>query len=488
MPDVYRNSAVMKKIPAPRRGWRAGLLLAPLFLASTAAGAPPSALPPEDSRKLARAVYQEQIGFESTAAIGTEGAAAALAGRLRAGGFDDVLVLAPAQYPKKPNVVVRLKGRGKGRPVLWICHLDVVEARAEDWTLPPFELTEKDGYFYGRGASDMKDNVAAVTAGLVRLKQEGYVPDRDIIAAFTADEETGSEANGVAFLLREHKALVDAGLSINPDVNGGALQNGVRRDFSVETSEKTYATFTLEVTNKGGHSSQPRPDNAIYALAAGLARLAKYTFPVVLSATTREYFAHRAALETGEKKADLLAVAAGKPDLAAAARLSADAGDNALLHTTCVATMLSGGHAENALPQRAGATIQCRLLPGDTKDAVMKTLAGVLADPDIKIGVIEPVLEAPESPPTRELMASVAKAAHSMWPGVPVLPVMAQGASDCVFTRNAGIPSYGISGVWADVNDDRSHGRDERELVSSFYENVEFTYRLMKELTGGGGY
>jgi acetylornithine deacetylase/succinyl-diaminopimelate desuccinylase-like protein len=360
----------------------------------------------------------------------------------------------------------------------------VVEAKPEDWTLPPFKLTEKDGYFYGRGTSDMKDNDAAVAESLIRLKKEGYVPDRDIIAAFTADEEVGPEANGVNFLLREHRDLIDAAMAVNPDVNCGALENGRRRDFSVETSEKTYATYTLEVTNKGGHSSEPRPDNAIYELAAGLVRLGQYKFPVVLNATTREYFASRAALETGEKRADMLAVSGEKPDPAAAERLSADVEDNALLRTTCVATMLSGGDAENALPQRAGATVQCRLMPGDTKAGVMKTLADVLADPAIRIGIIEPVLEAPESPPTRELMASVEKVVHGMWPGVPVFPVMAAGGSDSVFTRNAGILSYGISGVWIDVADDRAHGRDERELVGSFYENVEFTCRLMKELTG----
>lgn len=444
-------------------------------------------VPPDANQKLAHDILRDIIAVHSVHDEGTGGVAEVLAKYLIDGGFakDDVKIVPETQFPKQVNLVVRLHGKGKGKPVMWICHMDVVEAKAEDWTLPPFQLTEKDGYYYGRGTTDMKDEDAAVAASLIRLKQEGFVPDRDIIVAFTADEEVGLEQDGPAFLLREHRDLVDAGLVINPDGDSGEIVNGRRMDFGVETSQKTYVTYQLAVTNKGGHSSEPRPDNAIYDLAKGLVKLAAFQFPYKTNATTRLYFQRRAMLETGKKRADMLAVAKEPLDRKAAARLAKDIANNAILHSTCVATMLNAGVQENALPSRAVATVQCRIMPDETIEGVQAVLQKVVADPKIKITHPDMVVSAPESPPTKELLTSVEKVVHGMWGEVPVIPAMAAGASDSIFTRNAGIPSYGVSGGWADVNDVRAHGRDERRRIDAFYEAVEFDYRLMKELAGG---
>jgi acetylornithine deacetylase/succinyl-diaminopimelate desuccinylase-like protein len=452
----------------------------------TAAAPPPSNDPPADNQKLAHDIFRDIIEVHSVHDVGTAGVASILAKYLTDGGFapDDVKIVPETKYPHQVNVVVRLHGKGKGKPVLWICHMDVVEAKAEDWTLPPFKFTEKDGYFYGRGTSDMKDEDAAVAASLIRLKKEGFVPDRDIIVAFTADEEVGLEQDGPAFLLREHRDLVDAGLVINPDGASGEIVGGKKVDFSIETSQKTYVTYKMEVTNKGGHSSEPRSDNAIYDLANGLVKLSKFQFPLKTNATTRIFFAERAKLETGARRADMQAVAKTPIDLKAAARLARDTELNAILHSTCVATMLNAGVQENALPARADAVVQCRIMPDETVAGTKAALEKAVGDPQIKVSVMGDVVSAPESPPTPQLLGSVEKVVHAMWPGKPVIPAMAAGASDSIFTRNAGIPSYGVAGAWEDVSDDRAHGRDERRKMDAFYESVEFTYRLMKELGG----
>ncbi len=471
-------------------GWDLRLLTAAalalvLGFGLTGATPAPSNMPPPDNQKLAHDIYKEIIEIRSVHEVGTKAVADVLAARLKAGGFADADIheLADPKYPNQMNVVVRLHGKGKAKPILWYGHEDVVEAKPEDWSLPPFKLTEKDGYFYGRGTSDMKDQDTAVATSLIRLKQEGFVPDRDIIAAFTADEEVGEEQDGLWYLLRDHKDLVDAEMLINPDGSSGAIENGKRLDFGVETSEKTYVTFTFEVTNKGGHSSEPRPDNAIYQLANGLTRLEKFSFPFKTNATTRLYFARAAGLENGQTRADMLAVAKPKMDLAAAARLAKDPARNAILHSTCVATMLAAGHQENALAGHAQATVQCRIMPDETVEGTRATLIKVVNDPAIKVSVLGLVTIAPESPPNPALLASVEKVVDSMWPGVPVIPQMAAGASNSIFARNAGIPSYGISGAWEDIHDVRAHGRDERRAMDSFYQSVEFTYRLMKELS-----
>lgn len=460
--------------------------LAAAALGACLVGAAPQ--PPADNKALAHDIFKELIEIHSSDTIGTKAAADAIVARLLANGFAaaDIHVLPEEKYPNQVSVVVRYRGRGMAKPVLWHGHIDVVDARPEDWTYPPFKFTEKDGYYYGRGAADMKDQDAAMLASLIRLKKEGFVPDRDIIVAFTADEEGDWQQDGMWYLMREHRDLVDAAFAINADGDSGQIDAGRRIDYGIETSEKTYVTFTLTVTNKGGHSSEPRPDNAIYQLADGLVRLAKYQFPFKTNATTREYFRQMAALQSGQRKADYLAMAKPQLDLAAAQRLSADIPTNAILHSTCVATMLNAGVQENALPSRAVATVQCRIMPDETAATTKAALEQAIADPAIKVEVLGLVLPAPESPPDPALFARVGSVVHSMWPGVPVIPVMDAGASDSIFTRGGGMPGYGISGGWTDIHDIRYHGRDERIGVDAFYECVEFTYRLMKALSKAG--
>ncbi len=483
----------------PRHGMRRilvfGCAAALVGAGSVIADSPPPNLPgptpPAANQRLAHDIFRDLVQIRSVHDVGTAGTAKVLAAYLEANGFkkSEIRVLPETKYPWQVNLVVRLKGRDAAglKPVMWIAHMDVVDAKAADWTLPPFRFTERDGWFYGRGTSDMKDGDAAVAASLIRLKQEGYVPDRDIIAAFTADEEVGLEQSGPAFLLKAHPHAIDAGLVINPDGNSGELVNGRRLDFAVETVQKSYVTFTLTTTNKGGHSSEPRPDNAIYELAHGLERLAAYRFPFKTNATTRLYFGQLATREGGRRKADLLALAASPTvDRAAAARLAADVELNSILHSTCVATMLQAGVQENALPSRAVATVQCRIMPDETVAGTQATIEKVVGDPHILVAPLGNYERAGESAPDPKLFAKLRKVVDSMWPGVPVVPVMSAGASDSIFTRNAGMPSYGIGGGWNDLADIRMHGRNERMSQQGFYEEVEFTYRLMKELTGGG--
>lgn len=456
-----------------------------LEIGAMATAATPGPLPPPDDQALARDLLKELVEIRTTHDVGSTAAALSIQKNLLAATFPegDVVFIAPPDHPTKGNVVVRYHGKGKGRPVLFLGHLDVVEARAEDWSVDPFKLTEQDGWFYGRGTIDMKEGDAALLESLIRLRREHFVPDRDIIVAFTADEEAGGDANGPAFLLKEHRDLIDADLAINLDGGGGEYRNGERLYFEVGTAEKTYVTFTLETTSPGGHGSLPGPDNAIYRLAAGLGRIETLKFPVMLTATTRASFEQFARLMPGPQSADMLAVAATPPDLAAADRLSQTVRLNAQLRTTCVATLISGGHAENALPQRARATIQCRMMPGDTAEHVQAALTEALDDPRITITLDAPPIVSPESPPTPAILKKVTGVVHSMWPGVPLVPTMATGFSDDRQTRNAGIPSYDLSGVWVDMDENRAHGRDERVGIREFDESVEYTYRLIREMS-----
>ncbi len=458
------------------------LCLAPLLMAAAPVPATVSApMPPQANQTLAHDALSEMVAVHSVHDVGTAEVAKVIVKYLRAGGFtdQDIAVLADPKFPNQVNVVVRLRGKGKARPILWNGHEDVVEAKPEDWSVPPFQLTEKDGFFYGRGTSDMKEDDAAMLASLVRLKQEGFVPDRDIIIAFTADEEVGLEQDGPAWLLRDHRALIDAEYAIDTDGANGEIENGKRIALEMETGEKTYVTLLLEVTNRGGHSSEPRPDNAIYTLAAGLGRLAQFQYPFKLNASTRLYFQREAALQPAEIKADMLAVSGDTLDQAAAARLAKHPGVNAILHSTCVATMLSAGHQENALAQRATATVQCRVMPDETAEQTRQIIAGVVNDPDIHVTLPAAVVAGPESPPSPALLAKVQKVTDSMWPGVTVIPAMGAGASDGLYFRGAGIPTYSVNGVFE--TESRMHGRDERVNIQAFYESVEFTYRLMKE-------
>jgi len=466
----------------------ASIALLSIGLATTAAPAPPAPPAPPASpaadRELARSIFKELIEINTNHEHGSTEAANAIARRLRSGGFadSDITVLAPQAHPKSGNVIVRYRGATRGTPVLFLGHLDVVDARREDWSVDPFKLTEQDGWFYGRGTIDMKDADAALLEALLRLRREGFVPAHDVIAAFTADEEAGGDANGPAFLLKEHRDLIDAGLVINLDGGGGAFKGGKRVMYEIGTSEKTYVTYTIETTSPGGHGSLPGADNAIYRLASGLGRIEGYKFPVMLTATTRASFTSHAALDPGPDSADMLAVAQATPDLAAAERLSHNDYYNAQLRTTCVATLLSGGHAENALPQRAKATIQCRMLPGDNAGQVEARLVAALNDPRITIKMDAPPIVSPESPLTPQVLGKVTAVVHAMWPGVPVVPGMATGFSDDRQTRNAGMPSYDASGIWIEMDENRAHGRDERVGQQPFDESVEYTYRLVKAM------
>lgn len=462
-----------------RSGLYIWLACAALCLAPAARAATPLS-PPQD-QAFAHDVLKELVEINTVQKNGTRIAAEAVARRLKAAGVPDadVQVLAPDDNPSQANIVARLHGKGRGKPVLFIVHLDVVEARPEDWTYDPFKLTEKDGWFYGRGTLDIKGDLTAVLTAFLRLKREHFVPDRDIIIAFTADEETAGW-NGVKFLLKNHRELIDAGMVLNPDAGAPAIRNGRRIYYGFQTSEKTYTAFRLEATNPGGHSSVPRPDNAIYQLAHALERVEAFRFPVMTTATTRAYFEKTAALETGQTAADLRAVARTDPDPADVERLSANPERAAYFRTTCVATQLEGGHAENALPQRARAVVQCRVMPGQTTAEVKAVLEKVVADPAVTVTEVRPPEASPESPPTPQVTALFTETAHSMWPGLLVMPVMDLGASDSVHTRAAGMPTYGSWSIFFDLDDDRAHGKDERISVQSFYEGVEFTYRLMK--------
>jgi acetylornithine deacetylase/succinyl-diaminopimelate desuccinylase-like protein len=435
---------------------------------------------PNDAR--AQAIYKElvEINTTDTPAGDVTKAADAMAARFRAAGFpeSDIHVFGPD--PRKHNLVVRYHGTGAKRPMLLLAHLDVVEAKREDWSFDPFTFLEKDGWFYGRGTSDDKAMAAQFVANVLRLKEEGFRPDRDLILALTADEE-GGNFNGVDWLVKNHKDLIDADFAIN-EGGGGNMRRGKYLTNEVQASEKVFQNFRLEVTNAGGHSSLPVKDNAIYHLSEGLARLAKFDFPVQLNEVTRAYFDRSAAVESDPKvAADMRAVARATPDLAAAARLSAQLPYwNSMMRTTCVATMLSGGHATNALPQLATANVNCRILPGVSPGSVRDTLAEVLADPTIKVSFVGDANPSKPSPLRPDVMSVVESLTKEMFPTAIVVPVMSTGATDGLFLRNGEIPTYGVDGTFGDIDDVRAHGRDERVGVKQFFEGLEFQYRLIK--------
>ena len=442
------------------------------------------------TRQLSRDIFRQLIEINTTDSVGsTTRAAEAMAQRLRDGGFppSDIHLLGPND--RKGNLVARLHGTGAKRPVLLIGHLDVVEARRTDWTSDPFQFLEKDGYFYGRGTQDMKDNDAILVTTFLRLRREGYRPDRDLILALTADEE-GGNFNGVEWLLKNHRDLVDAAYVLNADAGGVTTMHGKTVNVDLEASEKQYADFALTVLNPGGHSSLPTPDNAIYHLADALSRLEHSPFPVEFNAVTRTYFERRAPLESPQTKADMNAILHTPPDSAAVARLSRDPRYNSMLRTTCVATRLSAGHANNALPQTAQANVNCRILPGHSPEETRQELARIFADPKVDVRFDAKGRPAdskgfPTVLPTPEVLHPLEQVAAEMWPGAPVIPELETGATDSIYTMAAGIPSYGINGVGIDQDDIRAHGKDERLRVSSYYEGVEFYYRFLKALTGG---
>ena len=443
-----------------------------------------SLLPPEQDQTLAREIYKEMVESKSGFSTGeTTTIAKSVATRLRVAGFPESDIYVGGAIPTKFNVVVRYHGTGARKPILLLAHTDVVEAKREDWTMDPFQFIEKDGYFYGRGTSDDKAQAAVWVANLIRYKREGFRPDRDLILALTADEEGGGPYNGVDWLLKNKRPLIDSAFCLN-EGGRGEMENGKRIANDIGLAEKTYADFRLEVRNKGGHSSRPVPDNAIYHLAGALYRLSSFAFPMQLNDVTRAYFAQMAKIEKGAMAVDLAAVAAGNQD--AMKRIAAqDPGMNSMLRTTCVATQLEGGHAPNALPQLAAANVNCRIFPDDTVEYVLETLKKVVADDKVIITIKENEGKAPPSPMSPEIMKAFSQITDTMWPGVITLPSMATGASDGRYLREAGIPTYGIQGFFIDRNDVRAHGRDERMGITSFYEGQTFLYELVKKLSSG---
>lgn len=428
-------------------------------------------------------IYKELIEINTTAVTGdTVVAAQAMARHLLAAGFAQADVQVLQNGPRKGNLVARLRGTGAKKPVLLLAHIDVVEAKREDWTTDPFKLTERDGYFHARGAIDDKAMAASFVANLIRYKKAGLRPDRDIIVALTTDEETADSGyNGVAWLIQNHRDLIDAEFAIN-EGGRGLLNQGAPYSFLVQTAEKVFVNYWLEVRNNGGHSSMPSRDNAIYRLAGGLAKLQAFDFPASLNDTTRAYFLASAELEQGQLAADMKNMAAPSPDAASIARLSAVLPYNVALRTTCVATRLEGGHANNALPQLARALVNCRILPGQNVDAVTATLVKVVADEAISVKPDFIDVSSEPSPLDSEIVRATRALVQSMWPGVPVIPSMSAGATDSRFLRNLGIPSYGVSGLFVDRFENRAHGKDERIGVKQLFDSHEFLYRLTKDL------
>jgi acetylornithine deacetylase/succinyl-diaminopimelate desuccinylase-like protein len=446
-------------------------------------GASAQTLSPRQQRAVD--IYKELVEINTVTETGdTARAADAMAARLRAAGFSDADVQVFKPAPRKGNLVARLHGTGARKPILLLAHIDVVEAKPEDWTTDPFKLVEKDGYFYGRGSGDDKYMAATFVANMIRYKEEGYKPDRDIILALETDEENlDADGLGIQWLLKNHRDLIDAELALN-EGGGVGLKRGKAIRNSVQTGEKVSVSYRLEVTNKGGHSSVPSSDNAIYHLADGLSRLGKFAFPLDLNATTRQSLERAAELETPEVAADIRSVLSAAPDPAALARLSANPAYNAQLRTTCVATMLEGGHAYNALPQTARAVVNCRILPNEKVEEVAASLKRVLADDKISISQVKPEVLSPPSAIDEALLAAIEKTSAEFWPDAPVVPVMSAGATDGSYLRNAGIPTFGHSGLAGDVDDVRAHGKDERVRVKSFFDGQEYLYRLVKRLSG----
>ncbi|HTP38207.1 MAG TPA: M20/M25/M40 family metallo-hydrolase [Steroidobacteraceae bacterium] len=469
--------------------WHGAVMAACCAALGAPAGAAPSA---PDYAQLARDVFRQLVEIDTTQAKGTTVAANAMAQRFRDAGFPDSDIHVLGANASKQNLVVRLHGTGRARPILLMGHLDVVDAARRDWDTDPFRFVTRDGFYYGRGTQDMKDGDAIYVTTLIHLKQQGYRGDRDLILALTADEEAG-DANGIDWLFKHQRPLVDAEFALNHDGPGVMTRDGRPVFLQLEASEKTYADFELTVLNPGGHSSEPAPVNAIYQLSAALGRLSRAQFPFELNDATRAYFEWDAKQQGGEQAADIRAMLATPPDPAAIARVSRQTKDNALVHTTCVATRFNAGEANNALPTRAQAIVNCRILPGHEPEQVRQELIRILAEPALVVkyvndfGVVlddatskHATLAAPLRP---DVMRAAQQAAARFWPGMPVIPMMEIGSSDAVFANEAGLPVYQLSGDAVDRDDNRMHGRNERIGIAEFDRAVQFYYQFMSGLT-----
>ena len=446
---------------------------------------------------MAREIFKELIEINTTdtpqgnVTTGT----AAMQKRFLEAGFppEDVHLLGPDA--RKQNLVVRLRAAGptNEKPVLFLGHMDVVQALRSDWHTDPFQFVEQDGYYYGRGTQDMKNSDAALVATFLRLHKEGYKPRRDLILALTADEESG-KFNGAGWLVREHRELVDAAWVLNPDGGGVELEHGRAVVADVGATEKIYSDFQITATNRGGHSSRPRPDNAIYELTAALNKLAAYTFPFEMNEVTRTYFKNLAGQETGQTAEDMRAIVASPPDLAAAARLSEEPSYNAVFRTTCVATRLAAGHANNALAQTAQANVNCRIFPGHSPEEIRQQLIRIIGDSKLSVQYVSDAGGVAETAPERkaivppapiaEVFDPLTRITQALWPGVQVTPVMENGASDSIYFAQAGIPCYGYSAIALSREDERAHGQDERLPVDSYWKSLDFFYAFLKAVSG----
>jgi acetylornithine deacetylase/succinyl-diaminopimelate desuccinylase-like protein len=489
----------------PRNGFSCSIAAIILAACVAAASTSPavfaqSSLPAAsaEDKALAKAIFKELIEINTTdTPLGNVTTATkAMQKRFLDAGFpaEDVHLLGPDA--RKMNLVVRLRAAGTPaeKPVVFLCHIDVVEALRADWSTDPFQFIEKDGYYYGRGTQDMKESDAALVATFLRLHREGYEPKRDLILALTADEE-GGKFNGADWLVKEHRDLVDAAFVINPDSGGVELDHGRTVVADVEATEKVYSDYQVTATNRGGHSSIPRPDNAIYELTTALNKLAAYSFPFEMNEVTRTYFKNLASQETGQTAADIQAILATPPDLAAAARLSAsEPSFNSNFRTTCVATRLLAGHANNALPQSAQANVNCRIFPGHSPEEIRQQLIGLLGDDKLTVKYVSDAGVVAETAPERKAMVPPApikevfepltRLTQAIWPGTPVTPVMENGASDSIYFALAGIPCYGYSAIALERDDDRAHGQDERLPVDSYWKSLDFFYSFAKALGG----
>ncbi len=444
--------------------------------------AEPGRILPDDDEQLVYEIYKELIETNTTDSVGDNTLAAnRIAAWLKGGGFADEEIFVGGPKERKGNLVARLHGTGEKEPLILLAHLDVVEAKPSDWSMDPFTLNEIDGYFYGRGTLDDKAQAAISTANLIRMKRDGFKPNRDIILALTSDEEGGGN-NGVYWLLEHHPELIDGAFALN-EGGSGWIRDGTRIANSIQIAEKIFQSFTLTARNPGGHSSVPRDDNAIYELSEALLKIRDYEFPLVINNVMRLGFERLAEISPGQLGEDLTAMLQATPDPEALERLGDIPAINALLRTTAVATMLEGGHASNALPQTASAIVNVRMMPGTAPEDVLATLVGIVDNPEIEVVRNGGGRPSDPSPLTDEILGAVERVTEEMWPGVVVLPTMSTGATDGAKMRRAGIPTYGVSGLFEDRNDRRAHGRDERLLVSSFYEGYAFMYRLTKQLS-----
>jgi len=447
--------------------------------------APASAADLRPDQLAFRELYKELVETNTTLSSGScTLAAERMAARLKTAGFADadLRLFGVPEHPREGGLVATLPGTDpKARAILLLAHLDVVEAKREDWKRDPFVLVEENGYFYGRGASDDKSHAAIFTDTLARLRQAGTELRRPIKLALTCGEETDEAFNGAEWLVKEHKDWIDAEFALNEGSVGIRDADGKPISLGMQAGEKVYQDFRLEATNPGGHSSRPRPDNAITSLAAALVRVGQYEFPVQFSDTTRAYFTQTAEFKGGEVGAAMTRLLADPTDTAADAIVSKDAAFHSMLRTTCVATRLDGGHANNALAQRAGANINCRMFPGDKIADVQAQLVKAIADPALTLKPVGDISPTPAPPPLTPLVYGTARTlAEKHFPGVPMLPAMSTGATDGRFLNAGGIPTYGVPGRFSDPDGNGVHGLDERKSVAGLYAERDYLFDLIQ--------